>query len=94
MREVVAADQPFEAGEMTRDEARAHWEKAGVKYKLHFLSQIPADAKVTTYRNGAFLDLCRGPHLKRTGELRSFKLTHVAGAYWLGSEKNEMLQRI
>ncbi len=94
MREVVAADQPFVAGEMTRDEARAHWEKLGEKYKLHFLSQIPAGAKVTTYRNGPFLDLCRGPHLRSTGELKAFKVTHVAGAYWLGSEKNEMLQRI
>ena len=94
MREVVAANQPFVAGEMTRDEARRHWEKLGEKYKLHFLSQIPDGAKVTTYKNGPFLDLCRGPHLKSTGELKAFKLTHVAGAYWLGSERNEMLQRI
>jgi threonyl-tRNA synthetase len=94
MREVVAANQPFVAGEMTRDEARRHWEKLGEKYKLHFLSQIPEGAKVTTYKNGPFLDLCRGPHLKSTGELKAFKLTHVAGAYWLGSERNEMLQRI
>jgi threonyl-tRNA synthetase len=94
MREVVAADQLFEAGEMTRDQAHAYWEKLGERYKLHFLSQIPADAKVTTYKNGNFLDLCRGPHLRSTGELKAFKLTHVAGAYWLGSEKNEMLQRI
>jgi threonyl-tRNA synthetase len=94
MREIVAANQPFEAGEMSRDEARRHWEKLGEKYKLHFLSQIPEDAKVTTYKNGPFLDLCRGPHLKSTGELKAFKLTHVAGAYWLGSERNEMLQRI
>ena len=94
MREIVAANQPFEAGEMTRDEARRHWEKLGEKYKLHFLSQIPEGARVTTYKNGAFLDLCRGPHLKSTGELKAFKLTHVAGAYWLGSERNEMLQRI
>jgi threonyl-tRNA synthetase len=94
MREIVTANQPFEAGEMTRDEARRHWEKLGEKYKLHFLSQIPEGAKVTTYKNGPFLDLCRGPHLKSTGELKAFKLTHVAGAYWLGSERNEMLQRI
>jgi len=94
MREIVAANQPFEAGEMTRDEARRHWEKLGEKYKLHFLSQIPEGARVTTYKNGPFLDLCRGPHLKSTGELKAFKLTHVAGAYWLGSERNEMLQRI
>jgi threonyl-tRNA synthetase len=94
MREIVAANQPFEAGEMTRDEARKHWERLGEKYKLHFLSQIPEGAKVTTYKNGPFLDLCRGPHLKSTGEIKAFKLTHVAGAYWLGSEQNEMLQRI
>jgi threonyl-tRNA synthetase len=92
MREIVAADQPFEYAEITRDEAARVW--AGEKYKLHFLSQIPADAKVTTYRNGPFLDLCRGPHVPGTGALKAFKLTHVAGAYWLGSEKNEMLQRI
>ncbi len=94
MREVVAADQPFEYAEVSREEARAHWEKLGEKYKLYFLSAIPAGAKVTTYRNGPFLDLCRGPHLKSTGEIKAFKLTHVAGAYWLGNERNEMLQRI
>jgi threonyl-tRNA synthetase len=94
MREVVAADQPFEYAETTREEARAYWEKLGEKYKLHFLSVIPEGARVTTYRNGPFLDLCRGPHLKSTGEIHAFKLTHVAGAYWLGNERNEMLQRI
>src|SRR5204863_7316927 len=77
-----------------RDEARARFEKAGEKYKLHFLSMIPEGAKITYYVNGPFLDLCRGPHVKSTGEVRAFKLTHVAGAYWLGSERNEMLQRI
>src|SRR5262245_40106558 len=94
MHEIVKANQPFEYSETTRDEARGRFEKAGEKYKLHFLSQIPADAKVTYYRNGGFLDLCRGPHLQSTGELKAFKLTHVAGAYWLGNERNEMLQRI
>lgn len=92
MREIVAAKQPFEYAETSRDDAAKVW--AGEKYKLHFLSQIPDGAKVTTYRNGPFLDLCRGPHVANTGELKAFKLTHVAGAYWLGSEKNEMLQRI
>jgi threonyl-tRNA synthetase len=94
MREVVAADQPFEYAEIGREEARAHWQKLGEKYKLHFLSMIPEGARVTTYRNGPFLDLCRGPHVKSTGEVKAFKLTHVAGAYWLGNERNEMLQRI
>ena len=94
MRDIVAANQPFEAGEMTREQARKYWEGRHEKYKLHFLSQIPEGAPVTTYKNGPFLDLCRGPHLKSTGDVGAFKLTHVAGAYWLGSEKNEMLQRI
>ena len=94
MREIVAENQPFEYSEATRDEAKARFEAAGEKYKVHFLTQIPADAKVTYYKNGHFLDLCRGPHVEGTGALKAFKLTHVAGAYWLGSEKNEMLQRI
>ncbi len=92
MREVVRAGQTFEFAETTRDEAAKVW--ANEKYKLHFLSQIPEGAKVTTYRNGEFLDLCRGPHVVSTANVTAFKLTHVAGAYWLGSEKNEMLQRI
>jgi threonyl-tRNA synthetase len=94
MREIVAADQPFEYAETSREAAREHWEKLGEKYKLHFLSMIPEGAKVTTYRNGDFLDLCRGPHVKSTGEVKAFKVTHAAGAYWLGSERNEQLQRI
>jgi threonyl-tRNA synthetase len=94
MRGIVAENQPFEYSETTREEARKRFEAAGESYKLHFLSQIPEGAKVTYYKNGPFLDLCRGPHLASTGELKAFKLTHVAGAYWLGQERNEMLQRI
>jgi threonyl-tRNA synthetase len=94
MREIIAANQTFEYSEASREEARKRFEAAGEKYKLHFLSQIPEGAKVTYYKNGAFLDLCRGPHVASTGEIKAFKLTHVAGAYWLGSERNEMLQRI
>jgi threonyl-tRNA synthetase len=94
MREIVAAGQPFEFSETTRDEARRRFEAAGEKYKLHFLSMVPEGTKVTYYKNGPFLDLCRGPHLKSTGDVKAFKLTHVAGAYWLGQERNEMLQRI
>jgi threonyl-tRNA synthetase len=94
MREIVAENQPFEHSEATREEAQKRFEAADEKYKLHFLSQIPPGAKVSYYKNGRFLDLCRGPHVASTGQLKAFKLTHVAGAYWLGSEKNEMLQRI
>jgi threonyl-tRNA synthetase len=94
MREIVAADQRFEYVETNRDEARQRFSKAGETYKLHFLDVIPEGAKVTYYKNGPFLDLCRGPHVESTGKIGAFKLTHVAGAYWLGNERNEMLQRI
>ncbi len=94
MREIVAANQTFEYSEATRTEAEQRFAAAREKYKLYFLSQIPAGDKITFYRNGPFLDLCRGPHVASTGEIKAFKLTHVAGAYWLGNERNEMLQRI
>jgi threonyl-tRNA synthetase len=94
MREIVAENQPFEYIETTAEEARQRFEAAGEKYKLHFLSMIPPGAKVTYFKNGSFVDLCRGPHKRATGDIKAFKLTHVAGAYWLGSERNEMLQRI
>ncbi|MGH7730061.1 MAG: threonine--tRNA ligase, partial [Candidatus Eiseniibacteriota bacterium] len=94
MREIVAENQPFEYSESTREEAVRRFEAAGEKYKVHFIGQIPSGDKVTFYRNGRFLDLCRGPHVEKTGDVKAFKLTHVAGAYWLGNERNEMLQRI
>ena len=94
MREIVAAAQPFEYSEVSRADAEKRFRAAGEKYKLHFLSQIPEGGKITFYKNGPFVDLCRGPHLASTSDLKAFKLTHVAGAYWLGSERNEMLQRI
>src|SRR5881396_2343849 len=94
MREIVAENQPFEYLETSREEAIERFTAAGEKYKLHFVSQIPPGGKVTYYRNGRFLDLCRGPHVSSTGEIGAFKLTHAAGAYWLGNERNEMLQRI
>jgi len=94
MREIVAEDRPFECVETTREEARQRFEAGGEKYKLHFLGQVPEGGRVTYYRNGPFLDLCRGPHLDRTGQIKAFKVTHVAGAYWLGNERHEMLQRI
>ncbi len=94
MREIVAADQPFESFESTREEASERFTRLGEKYKLHFLAQIPAGERVGFYKNGDFVDLCRGPHVESTGRIQAFKLTHVAGAYWLGQERNEMLQRI
>jgi threonyl-tRNA synthetase len=94
MREIIAEDRPFEHVETTKDEARARFAAADEKYKLHFLTQVPEGGRVSYYRSGPFLDLCRGPHLTSTAGIKAFKVTHVAGAYWLGSERNEMLQRI
>ena len=91
MREIVTADIPFIREEATKDEARDLF--AGQPYKLELIDDLP-DEMVTIYRQGTFTDLCRGPHVGATGEIGAFRLTSIAGAYWRGSEKNPMLQRI
>ena len=91
MREIVAQDAPFGRDEMSKDEARSLF--SAQPYKLELIDEIP-DARVAVYGQGSFIDLCRGPHLASTGEVKAFKLTHVAGAYWRGDEKRPMLQRI
>ncbi|MFU8796671.1 MAG: threonine--tRNA ligase [Dehalococcoidia bacterium] len=91
MREIIAQDEPFVLREMDKDEAKRLF--ASQPYKLELIDEIP-DASVTVYRQGSFADLCRGPHLDRTGQVKEFKLTHIAGAYWRGDEKQPMLQRI
>lgn len=91
MREIVAADEPFIRTEVSKAEAERVF--ANEPYKLELIREIPEET-VTTYRQGTFTDLCRGPHVERTGQVKVFKLLSVAGAYWRGSEKNPMLQRI
>jgi len=91
MREIISQNVPFVTEEMSKDEARKLF--ATQPYKLELINEIP-DTTVTIYKQGAFTDLCRGPHLASTGEVRTFKLTHLAGAYWRGDEKRPMLQRI
>ena len=91
MREIVAADTPFLREEVTKDEARKLF--VAQPYKLELIDELP-DEKVTIYRQGSFTDMCRGPHVSSTGEVGAFKLISIAGAYWRGSEKNPMLQRI
>ena len=91
MREIIARDEPFTSEEVDKEEARRIF--AGQGYKLELIDELPEE-KATIYRQGSFTDLCRGPHLASTGELRAFKLTHIAGAYWRGDEKRPMLQRI
>ena len=91
MRESIAADHPFIREEVSQEEARRIF--ASQPYKLELLEEIP-DEKVTIYRQGNFVDLCRGPHVASTGEVKAFKLLSIAGAYWRGDEGRPMLQRI
>ncbi|MGE0160607.1 MAG: threonine--tRNA ligase [Gemmatimonadales bacterium] len=92
MAEVAAADMPFERRRVTKDEARALF--ADDPLKLERLEELGDDEVITVYRNGPFLDLCRGPHVPSTGRLKHFKLLSGAGAYWRGDERRQMLQRI
>lgn len=93
MREIVRRDLPFVRQEMGREEAIRFFEERGEDYKVEILRGID-DEKVTLYWQGDFVDLCRGPHVPSTGEVKAFKLLSVAGAYWRGDEHNKMLQRI
>jgi len=91
MRKIVSQDVPFVTEKISKEKARKLF--SGQPYKLELIDEI-GDASVTIYRQGSFTDLCRGPHLASTGEVKAFKLTHLAGAYWRGDEKRPMLQRI
>jgi threonyl-tRNA synthetase len=95
MQDIVRADYPFKRREMTREEAVALFQKMGEPYKVELLNDLPEDVQtVSVYGQGGYLDLCRGPHIPRTGMIKAFKLLNVAGAYWRGDERNKMLQRI
>src|SRR5437667_4854112 len=93
MRELAARDQPIERVEVPRDEAIRTYKEMGEKYKLELLESIP-DPRVSFYRQDGFMDMCRGPHLPRTGLIKTFKLLSTSGAYWRGDEHRPMLQRI
>ena len=94
MVEIVKRDEEIVREVWQRDAAVEFFKKAGENYKAEIISSIPADQEVTLYRQGDFIDLCRGPHLPSTGRNGAFKLTKIAGAYWRGDSNNEMLQRI
>ncbi len=95
MREIVDRDEPIVREVWDRDEAARFFEGEGEHYKAEIIRSIPSAEPITLYRQGAFVDLCRGPHLPSTGRLgKAFKLMSVAGAYWRGDHRNEMLQRI
>ena len=94
MKRIVDEDLPVERSELPRDEAIAFFREQGEEYKAEIIAEIPADETLSLYRQGDFIDLCRGPHVPSTGKLGAFKLTKLAGAYWRGRSDNEMLQRI
>jgi threonyl-tRNA synthetase len=94
MVELAKKDEKVERRVLPRDEAVAHFAGIGEHYKAEIIGSIPQGEEVSLYREGKFEDLCRGPHVPSTGKLRHFKLMKVAGAYWRGDHRNEMLQRI
>lgn len=94
MAALAALDEPVVRRVVPRDEAVAYFKGLGEHYKAEIIGSIPADQEVSLYREGRFEDLCRGPHVPSTGKLRHFKLMKVAGAYWRGDHRNEMLQRV
>ncbi len=93
MHQIIAKDDRFEKEVLTKAAAHKLFEKLKEPFKLELLQDIP-DKEITVYRSGKFTDLCRGPHVQSTGEIKFFKLLSVAGAYWRGNENNPMLQRI
>jgi len=94
MEEIAKRDLPVARREMKRDEAVAFFNSIGEKYKAEIIASIPEKETISLYGQGNWIDLCRGPHVPSTGKLKVFKLMRVAGAYWRGDSRNEMLQRI
>ncbi len=94
MAELAKKDEPVVRTEMPRDDAVKYFEAMGEHYKAEIIASIPSNEPISLYAEGAFTDLCRGPHVPSTGKLKVFKLMKLAGAYWRGDSRNEMLQRI
>ena len=94
MKKIIQANYPIERFELPRDEAIEFERKAGEDYKVELIEDLPEDEVISFYKQGDFVDLCAGPHMESTGQVKAIKLTSVAGAYWRGDEHNKMLQRI
>lgn len=94
MEKIVKEDLPLERMSMERQEAITYFKDTGEKYKVELIQDLPEDVEISLYRQGEFVDLCAGPHVLSTGKIKSLKIMSLAGAYWRGSEKNKMLQRI
>lgn len=91
---IISADYPFVRRELSREKALAFFKEHNEEYKVELIEDLPEDAVISTYQQGEFVDLCAGPHVPSTGRLKALKLMNLAGAYWRGSEQNQMLQRI
>lgn len=94
MEKIIKEDLLLERETMSREESLDFFLKRGEKYKVELIQDLPPDVEISLYRQGQFVDLCAGPHVPSTGKIRAVKLLNLAGAYWRGSEKNKMLQRI
>ncbi len=94
MKKIVKEDLAIEGFEVSREEALKMMEEKNEDYKVEMINDLPEDEKISMYRQGEFVDLCRGPHLQSTKKVKAFKLQNIAGAYWRGDEKNKMLQRV
>jgi threonyl-tRNA synthetase len=94
MADIIKANHPFVEKEVTRQEAIDYWKKRNEPYKLELIEGIPEGQRITLHSHGEFTDLCRGGHCHSTGDIKAFRLTHVAGAYWRGDSRNAQLQRI
>ena len=94
MEKIVKEDLPLHRKELAREEALRYFRDKGEKYKVELIEDLPPETPISLYEQGEFVDLCAGPHLPATGKVKSVKLLSLAGAYWRGSEKNKMLQRI
>ncbi len=94
MQEIIERDLPLDRIELSKDEAKKLLKDLGEDFKIELLEEIPEDEVITFYKQGDFIDLCKGPHLPSTGKIKYFKLLNISGAYWRGNEKNPMFQRI
>jgi threonyl-tRNA synthetase len=94
MKKIIAENLPFERRVVSRDAAIELFKSRGEKYKVEIVESIPADEEVSYFSHGDFVDLCRGPHVERTGDIKAFKVLSFAGAYWRGDERNAQLQRV
>ncbi|GAA0779000.1 hypothetical protein GCM10008908_36820 [Clostridium subterminale] len=94
MNNIIKKNFKFERIDVSREDAIKLMEEKGEAYKVELIRDLPEGEKISLYKQGEFIDLCRGPHIPSTKYVKAFKLTSVAGAYWRGNEKNKMLQRI